>query len=227
VARVRVDEPPPAPRGPSTARLAVDGLKLILSRPLLRASLACTATVNLFTFIANALLILFASRELGLTPGQIGLSLGVGAVGAVLGAVLAPPVSRLWGIGPAAIVGAALFPLPIAVTALAGGATWQKMALLGGMEFLSGIGVMLLDVNLNALLTRATPDDARGRRAGAYSAVNYGVRPLGALSGGFIGTAIGVRPSLVIAGVGGALCAFWLLASPVRHLHTIDDVDCE
>jgi MFS family permease len=99
------------------------------------------------------------------------------------------------------------------------------MALLGGMEFLSGIGVMLLDVNLNALLTRAIPDGSRGRRAGAYSAVNYGVRPLGALAGGFLGTAIGVRPSLVIAGVGGALCALWLLASPVRHLITIDDVD--
>jgi MFS family permease len=222
--RNRTVEPPPAPAGPSTLRLAVDGLRLVLHRPLLRASLGCTTTVNFFTFVGNALLVLFASRELGLSAGAIGLGFGIGAVGSVLGATLAGPVARLIGVGWAASIGAAVFPLPYAALALAGGSTWQKVAWLAGAEFVSGIGVMLMDINLGALLTRATPEGARGRRAGAYAAINYGSRPLGALAGGVLGVAFGVRHSLVVAGLGGALGAIWLLASPVRRVGTLDEV---
>ena len=223
IRRVKAEEPPPAERDTSTWRLAVEGMKMIAAQPILRASLGGTATVNFFTMIATALLILFASRDLGLSAGAIGLAFGVGATGALLGAGLAPAVSRLIGIGPTTILGAVLFPLPLATAALAGGTTVQKVAVLAAMEFISGVGVMLMDVNLNAILTQATPEGTRGRRAGAYSAVNYGVRPLGALVGGFTGTALGIRPSLVIAGVGGALCAIWFLASPIRKLRTLAD----
>jgi MFS family permease len=222
--RIRTAEPPPAPAGPSTLRLALDGLRLVLHKPMLRSCLGCTTTVNFFTFIGNALLVLFASRELGLSAGAIGLGFGLGAVGSVLGAVLAGPASRLLGVGWAASVGAAVFPLPYAALALAGGSTWQKVAWLAGLEFVSGVGVMLMDINLNALLTRATPEGARGRRAGAYAAVNYGSRPVGALVGGVLGTVLGLPISLVVAGVGGALGAIWLLASPIRRVRTLDEV---
>lgn len=224
IRRIRAQEPPPAEQDASTWRLALDGMKLIAAQPILRASLGGTATVNFFTMIATALLVLFASRDLGLSAGAIGLAFGIGATGAVIGAGLAPAVSRLLGIGPTTILGAVLFPLPLAAAALAGGTTVQKVALLAATEFVSGAGVMLMDVNLNAILTQATLEGTRGRRAGAYSAVNYGVRPIGALVGGFTGTALGIRPSLIIAGVGGALCAIWFLASPIRKLRTIADM---
>jgi MFS family permease len=220
ISRIRTVEPPPAPTGVSTARMALEGLTLVLRRPMLRASLGCTATVNFFTFIANALVILYASRDLGLSAGAIGLGFGLGAIGSVVGAAVAPLVSRLIGVGWTAAIGAAVFPLPYSTLALAGGSTAQKVAWLVGIELVSGIGVMLMDVNLNALLTRATPEGSRGRRAGAYSAVNYGVRPLGALVGGALGT----RPSLVVAGVGGALGALWLLASPIRRVVALADL---
>src|SRR5262249_40867183 len=158
-------------------RLAVDGLRLVLRHPVLRASLAGTTTVNFFSFVANALLILYASRELGLSAGAIGLAAGLGALGAVAGAALAPRVARLIGAGPCAILGCALFPAPYALMAVASGSMQTKIAVLAGAEFLSSVGVMLLDVPLNAIITSITPDDARGRQAGAYSAVNYGVRP--------------------------------------------------
>jgi Na+/melibiose symporter-like transporter len=225
IRRIKSEEPPPAQQDASTLRLALDGMRQIMAQPILRASLGGTATVNFFTMIATALLVLFASRDLGLSAGAIGLAFGVGAIGGLIGAGIAPAVSRLLGIGPTTILGAILFPLPLAAAAFAGGTTWQKVLLLGAMEFVSGAGVMLMDVNLNAILTQATAEGTRGRRAGAYSAVNYGVRPIGALVGGFTGTALGIRPSLIIAGVGGALCAIWFLASPIRRLRTLTDID--
>jgi MFS family permease len=217
-----IQQEQPARSAESMAGLVREGLRLVFRHPILRASLACTTTVNFFTIIAYPLLILFASRELALPAGAIGLGLGVGALGGVAGATLAPLVSRLIGIGPTAIIGAALFPAPMALMALAGGSTWAKITWLAAAELLSSTGVMLMDVNLNALIAHVTPDDARGRRAGAYSAVNYGVRPLGALVGGALGTAIGLRPTLVLVGVGGALSAVWLLVSPVRRIATLD-----
>jgi MFS family permease len=223
IGRIPVTEAAPAPSGSSTIGLVREGLLLVLRHPVLRAALGCTTTVNFFTFIANALLVLYASRELGLSAGAIGLAFGAGALGALAGAALAPYFSRAIGLGRTAIIGAALFPAPLGLAALAGGPTWAKVALLAGVKLISSIGVMLMDINLNALLTKVTPDHARGRRAGAYSAINYGIRPLGALAGGGLGMTFGLRPTLVIAGVGGAFAALWLLLSPVRRVASLDD----
>ncbi|GAQ55701.1 MFS transporter [Streptomyces acidiscabies] len=74
---------------------------------------------------------------------------------------------------------------------------------------------MLFDVNLNSLQAAAVPDGMRARVSGAYSTVNYGVRPLGALAGGALASAVGLRTTLIVAGVGGALSVLWLLPSPI------------
>jgi len=227
IGRIRVAETPPAPAGPPMATLVADGLRLVFRQPILRASLACTTVINFFTLAANAILILFASRQLGLSPAEIGLAFGIGSLGGVTGAALAPRISRWLGVGTTTIIGAILFPAAFAAMALAAGPHWAKMAVLAGMEMVCAFGVMLLDINLNALMIHATPDDARGRRAGAYSAVNYGIRPLGALAGGWLGTAIGLRPTLVVAGIGGTLAVVFLIASPVRRITSLASPDPE
>jgi MFS family permease len=224
IGRIRVAEIAPPQTRSSARGLVRDGLALVLRDRVLRAALGCTTTVNFFTFMVSALLVLYASRELGLSPGSIGLVFGVGAVGALAGATVAPRVSRAVGLGPTAIIGAVSFPAPLALMALAGGSTWTKIAVLAGAMFVSSIGVMLMDINLNALITKVTPDGARGRTAGAYSSVNYGIRPLGALAGGWLGTVLGLRPTIVIAGVGGVLAALWLLVSPVRRVVALHDL---
>ncbi|MEH1166751.1 MFS transporter [Micromonospora sp. CPCC 205539] len=223
ISRIPVTEAPPPPQRVSTLSLVREGLALVLRHPVLRAALGCTTTVNFFTFIAAALLILYASQDLGLSAGAIGIAFGIGAFGGLAGAALAPRISRAIGLGRTAMLGAVLFPAPLALTALLTGPTWAKVGMLAAIEVVSSIGVMLMDVNLNALLAAVTPDDARGRRAGAYSAVNYGIRPLGALVGGALGTTIGLRPTLVVAGLGGVLAVLWLVASPVRHIASLDE----
>lgn len=224
VGRTRVDEPPvpTAPSGPSLLRRAREGLTFVIHEPVMRAGLLCATTVNFFTFLSGmGLLVLFADRVLQLSPGAIGLAFGVGATGGLLGAVASPAIARRVGIGRSIVAGAVLFPAPFALIAAATGPTWARLGTLGAAEFLSAFGVMLFDVNLNSLQASVVPDGLRSRVAGAYSTVNYGVRPLGALIGGELATLAGLRVTLTVAAVGGAMSALWLVASPIPGIRVL------
>ncbi|MFJ9835922.1 MFS transporter [Streptomyces sp. NPDC101169] len=225
VGPIKVDEPGAAggeQANSSLLRRAGEGLAFIVRHPVLRASLGCATTVNFFTFLTGTgLTVLFADRVLGLSAGAIGLAFGIGSTGALLGAVIAPAVARRIGLGRSVAVGAVLFPAPLAVAAAAGGPTWARAGTLGLAEFLAGIGVMLFDVNLNSLQTAVIPDGMRSRVAGAFSTVNYGIRPVGALVGGVLATAVGLRTTLITAAVGGALSLLWLLPSPIPGIRSL------
>src|SRR5262249_1577753 len=88
-------------------------------------------------------------------------------------------------------------------------------------EFASGLGVMVLDIAAGSLLAALVPHRMRARVSGAFRTVNYGIRPVGALAGGALGSAIGVRPTLWIATAGALLGALWVIGSPVLRIRTL------
>ena len=226
IGRVRVrDLPVEATDEVGLLRRSREGMTLVLKNPYLRASLACATTINLFNLMAGALVILYASRELGLSAGVIGLALGIGATGGLVGTVIAGPLSRRIGVGHTIALGAVVFSAPFALMPLAAGPTWSRAGVLGLVEFISAVGVMCLDIPLNALMTAVTPDGVRSRVTGAFSTVNYGIRPLGAVVGGLMGEWIGIAPTMVVAAVGGSLSFLWLLRSPVISTRTIGELD--
>jgi hypothetical protein len=61
----------------------------------------------------------------------------------------------------------------------------------------------------------------RSRVSGAYTVVNYGVRPLGTLAGGALGTWIELSPTLWIATAGALAGSLWLLPSPILGLREL------
>jgi len=218
----RVQEPEvERPETPSWTRLA-EGFRYLFSDALLRGSLLCTSTINFFNFFLAAIFVLFATRELGLSAATIGMVLGVAAVGALVGAVVAPRVGRTIGIGRAVIVGAILFPVPMALFPLAYGSHAVVIGMLLVGEFLASIGVMIFDVNQNAVLALATKESLRTRVFGAYRFVNYGTRPVGALLGGILGGAIGLRETLWISVIGSSLGVLFLFFSPMPGVHEED-----
>jgi MFS family permease len=199
------------------------GLRYILRTPTIRASLAATATVNFFNFMFWALFVLFATKTLDVQPGTLGLVLGAAAVGGVIGSIVAGRVSRAIGIGPAFVFGCILFPAPLVLVPLAGGPQPAVLALLFTAEFLSGLGVMILDISAGSIFAAQIPERLRARVSGAYTFVNYGVRPLGSLAGGALGAWIGLRPTLWIASLGALLGVLWLLPSPLPRLKELPE----
>lgn len=212
LARVRPAEPPPD--RPGKGALAA-GARFMLREPIVRASLASAATINLFNFMFFALFLLYATRALHVRPGVLGLVLGAGAVGGVLGSVAARRIEAAVGVGWAYVIGCVMFPLPLILVPLAAGPAPLVLGMLFAAEFLSGFGVMVLDISIGAMFAVAIPDRVRSRVTGAFQAVNYGTRPLGSLAGGALGSVIGLRPALWVATAGGVLAAGWLVRSPV------------
>jgi hypothetical protein len=220
-----VEDKPHVDDDVSLWRRSLDGMTFLMRHRVLRASLACCATGNFFAMVGSALLVLFASRNLELSAGLIGTAFAVGASGALVGAMVAPRLAGMFGVGTVIIVGAVVYPAGFAVAAFAGGPTIVRMGLVAAAEFVTGVGVMLFDVNLNSLQACVTPDELRSRVSGAFSTVNYGVRPLGAVLGGVLGASLGVRPTLLLAAIGGALAFLWLMWSPIRAVHELADLD--
>lgn len=212
LARVRPAEPPPD--RPGKGALAA-GARFMLREPVVRASLASAATINLFNFMFFALFLLYATRALHVRPGVLGLVLGAGAIGGVLGSVAARRIEAAVGVGWAYVIGCVMFPLPLMLVPLAAGPAPLVLGMLFAAEFLSGFGVMVLDISIGAMFAVAIPDRVRSRVTGAFQAVNYGTRPLGSLAGGALGSLIGLRPALWVATAGGVLAAGWLVPSPV------------
>ncbi|WP_406056373.1 MFS transporter [Kribbella sp. NBC_00889] len=206
-------------------RRARAGMRYLLRHPYLRRSLACSTTVNFFNLISTALLVLFASRELGLSAGTIGIAFGIGAAGGLLGAVAASPLSRIFGVGPLIAAGAVVFPGAIAIAAFADGPTWVKATALAAAEFVGAFAVMCFDIPNNSLQAAVTHDYMRSRVSGAYSTINYGIRPLGAVVGGLLGTWIGVRATLLVSAAGGLLAVLWLVGSPNIRTRELDGLE--
>jgi MFS family permease len=182
--------------------------------------LASTATVNLFTFLGNAILVLYASRTLHLRPSLIGLAFGAGAVGGVVGAITAGRLEHGIGLGRAFVVGSFLFPLPWLLFPAAHGTEPVVLGLLIAGEFVSCVGVIWLDVAAAAIFAQEIPEHLRSRVAGAYRTVNYGVRPVGALIGGFLGATIGLRDALWVAAIGASCAGLPLLRRAVLSLRS-------
>ncbi|HJP74036.1 MAG TPA: MFS transporter [Pseudonocardiaceae bacterium] len=219
--RIRPDEPAPEPGGRGHV---VAGLRFIVNSPVLRASLGATATVNLFTFAYFAELILFVTSQLRVSALQLGLALGAGAVGTVLAAGVIRRWTAKLGLGLVFTVGFLAYTVPIALVPLAHGPKPLVLALLFLAEFGSGFGVMMIDVAGGAIQLGATPDRLRARVSGAYRMVNYGTRPLGAVFGGLLGSAIGLRPTLWVAVIGAACSVLWLLPSPIPTMRECQQV---
>jgi MFS family permease len=215
--------PEEPPTEDSAERQVTAGLRFIRRTPTLLASLVATATINFFNFVFFALFILYATRSLHVRPGVLGLVLGAGAIGGLIGSIVTGRLSSRLGVGPVVVLGSFLFPVPLLLVPLAGGPKPVVLSLLFLAEFGSGLGVMIFDISAASIFQALVPDRLRARFSGAYTFVNYGVRPLGSLVGGVLGSTIGLRPTLWIGAIGAIAGGLFLLPSPMPHLHTLPE----
>jgi MFS family permease len=218
--RMNLDEPPGAPHEPGAVTA---GARWIWRNRIIRAELFGVATLNFFNFMLFALFVLYATRSLHIGPAALGIVLGVAAIGTLGGSFVTARVARVIGIGRTFALGCFLFPAPLVLIPLAGGPRWLVLGCLFVAEFASGVGLMMLDIMAGTINAGLVPTALRSRVSGAFMVVNNGVRPLGTTAGGFLGTLIGLRPTLWIATVGALAGLLWVIPSPIMQLHHLPE----
>jgi predicted MFS family arabinose efflux permease len=195
-----------------------EGLALVWNNPTLRSLALVAAAWQVLHHMQIAVLILFATRELGLSAGALGMAYMAGGLGCVIAATSAERLARRFGVGPLIVYG-------LLLTAFG----WQAFGLIRGSADVAtialGIGMLVFDfgavlwgINYLSLRQAITPDRLLGRMTATMRFLAIAAAPLGSLVGGALATGIGLRPTLWVVGtLGLALAAVAMRWSPVRR----------
>ncbi len=195
------------------------GLHFVRGNALLPTLAWVIGTWQFCHYSAMVVQILVASRELGLSPGAIGLAYVALGVGTVLGSLKGHAVSERLGPGPCLVLG-------IAVT----GAGWLLLAVapagpLGVLAFglmlgCFGLGAVLIFINFLSLRQAVTPSPLLGRMTSTMRWLTVLPGAPGALLGGWLGQHLGLRWALGFAGVSALLLAVAAWRSPTLRAVT-------
>ncbi|MDQ4146012.1 MAG: MFS transporter [Actinomycetota bacterium] len=193
-----------------------EGVRMLLKHPMLRAIMLGGTTATLFEAGFLALYVLYATRDLGLNPGEIGLIFAAGGVGAVPGALMAEAAGRRFGAGRIIVGGWALAAFAaVLVPFVRGGET---VVLLAGINAFGASADAAANVLQWSLRQSLTPDRLAGRVTATHRFIVYGATTAGSLAGGALGGVAGLRPTLVMCGIGMMLGPVIVFASPLRGL---------
>jgi MFS family permease len=202
-----------------------EGLSYVFRHRQLRAIAATTGSANLIDSAILAILVLFAVRELHMSPGLIGLGFAIGNVGALIGAFSGGALARRLGTGPTIVLSAIIFSLSALFIPLAPAS--MPLPFLTTSLAVMGFGGVVYNVNQVGLRQAITPERMLGRMNATMRFIVFGTMPLGAVTGGALGAAIGLRPALwIFAGVG-CLAFLPVLLSPVRSLREVPELPAQ
>ena len=201
-----------------------EGLKLVWGNRTLWGLAWLAGIWQFLHHMQVAVLILFATRELGLSAGAIGLAFVFGGAGCVLASASAERLSARFGIGPVIVHGLILTAFGWQAYGLIGGPPWLAGLLLGMAMLVFDFGAILYAINYLSLRQAITPDRLLGRMTATMRFVTVASAPIGSLVGGALASQIGLRSTLLVVGVLGLLLsAAAVLWSPVLRHRALPD----
>jgi MFS family permease len=191
-----------APRAGSRASASsvrqdiAEGVRWLWHRPMLRDLALISTGLGTFVYVANAVLVLFAVRNLGLGDFGFGLFLIPGALGGVAGSIVAPHLRR-YRLRPVLVTAIAISGISYAAMAV------QTHVVPAAVLLAVTVGgAMVWNVLTLALRQRWIPDELLGRVGASYRLLVYVGMPLGAFAGGWLADALSVKAAIMIGGLG-------------------------
>ena len=190
---------------PAIRAQIAEGLRWLARHRLLRVVAVLLGVYNFANQMGQAILVLLATQILHMGIRGYGFLLAATAIGSVAGGILSPPLTRRLGLLPSLIIGGAIDAAVFVGLGLAPGPAVAAAMLAG-----QGFAVTMWNVVTVSLRQRIVPAPLLGRVNSVYRMLGWGLMPLGALAGGFVAHAIGLRAPYVVAGV---LCGLAMLAA--------------
>lgn len=215
---IRRPEPDPRPSSAEGRRGFFyemwEGIRFVMGNATISRIAGCTSTSNLGGNIFFAVYLIYAYRVLHLSPGIIGVIFGAGAVGGLIGALVASWIPARIGLGPTLFFSIMLGPLSMILVPVA--QIGYAVPLLIASQVIGSFINPVYNINQVSLRQAITPDRVQGRMNATVRTIIWGTIPIGALIGGLIGNAFGLMTALYV-GIGvSALSGVWILSGPIR-----------
>lgn len=212
---IRVHETPPRSGGGAADfwRDMKAGLRFVREQRLLVSLAIAVGGWQLFNNAAQVVQILFATRTLGLPAQTVGLSYVALGAGTVLASMLGHRISKALGPGPCLVLGLGVCGVGWLTLSIAPANAWG-VAAFAFMLFTFGIGAVLIFINFLSLRQAVTPAPMLGRMTSTMRWLILIPAGPGALIGGWLGEHVGLRASLLLAGVGALAMAGVALRLP-------------
>lgn len=166
---------------------------------------------NFVTGFTEAALVLVGAKILGTDePAQLGFFVVGMGVGGILGAASAARVTRIFGIGPAFVVGLVLYGAGLFAVTFA-----NQLLLVGLILVAAFVGLVWVNVAMTTMRQLYTPARLLGRVTATARAIAWGTLPFGALFGTALAQRIGVLTIMRIGTVAIVAFALFLISTAV------------
>jgi MFS family permease len=191
------------------------GLVVLVGDRRLRAMMLSTTTANLGASSASALVLVYCYNRAHLNPGEVGAAFAVGAVGLILGAIIAPRLVKFIPLGRLLIMTLLVTGVSWAILPAAG--VHHALVALMVAEFLLGAD-MVFNIHLLSLVQAITPGDLMGRVGGSALILVWGTGSLGSVVGGALASVVGVVVAMFVSAAVTAAGSLFLVFSPIRSV---------
>jgi MFS family permease len=190
---------------PTIRAQIAEGLRWLAGHRLLRLVAVLLGIYNFANQMGQAILVLLATQVLHVSTRGYGLLLAASAVGSVVGGLVNPVLTRRLGLLPSLIL-----PAVATGAAFVGLGLAPDPAVAAALLAVQGFSVTMWNVVTVSLRQRIVPGHLLGRVNSVYRMLGWGLMPVGALAGGFVAHAAGLRAPYVVAGL---LCLLSVLAA--------------
>ena len=222
---IRIDERSSRGHGHFWSELKA-GVRFVVAHRLLVVLACCVAAWQFCNNAAVVVNILFATRTLGMSAQDVGLSYVCLGFGTVLASLTGTGISRRLGPGSCLTLGFGLCSCGWLMLAAAPVGAWGVVIFALSLT-LFGFGAILIFVNFISLRQAVTPAPMLGRMTSTMRWLILIPAGPGALIGGWVGEHGSLRMSLCLAGVGGTLLTAFAWRSPelcaMRALPVLDE----
>jgi MFS family permease len=184
-----------ASQAPMRAQVA-EGLRYLARNRLLRTVAVLAGVAGAASQMGQSTLVLLATQTLHTGTRGYGLLWTASAVGAILGGITAPAVTGRLG-----MLRSVFFALAGTAVAFFGTGVAPDALVAGAMFALNGYSVSMWNVVAVSLRQRTVPGHLLGRVNSVYRMINWGLFPVGAIAGGFIASAFGLRAPYLVGGI--------------------------
>ena len=191
----------PAPQAPGTSLAALrqefsEGLGWLRRHSSVRDVTIAVGVIAVMDAAWFAVLVLYVIHILNEKPGMYGLLVAIGAFGGIAVGGLGPPITRRLGPWRSLLIAGLVMAASQAVLGLT-----ANVIIAAAMLAASSAACVLFDMTAITMRQRQVPDNLLGRITSLYRTALRGSEALGALGGGLVAAAAGIRATMLIGAI--------------------------